>query len=203
MKKLAARDFEDLLQVAISGSPDDFIPKLTLLKCAIPVFEDLLPRQHGSIIRKLLFELATWHALAKLRLHTESTLYDLENSTTRLGQILRKFNSVVCANYETKELPSEIAARGRRAAAARSKKAGKTAPATTLPTQPSTTAEPPNVDIPENVAPNLTTQQATHRVAKPKLRNYNMYTYKLHSLPSYPRAIREQGTTDGYNSQTV
>jgi len=99
---------------------------------------------------KLLFELATWHALAKLRLHTESTLYDLENSTTRLGQILRKFDSVVCANYETKELPSEIAACGCRVAAARSKKAGKTAPATTLPIQPSTMAEPPNVNILEN-----------------------------------------------------
>ncbi|PPQ80385.1 hypothetical protein CVT24_000610 [Panaeolus cyanescens] len=48
MKKLAAHNFEDLLQYAI------------------PVFEGLLEDQHDQIIGRLLFELATWHALAKL-----------------------------------------------------------------------------------------------------------------------------------------
>ena len=65
----------------------------------------------------LLFELATWHALAKLHLHTESTVIALENSTTRLGIALRKFQSTICAEFETRDLPSEEAARGRRKAA--------------------------------------------------------------------------------------
>ena len=74
-------------------------------------------------MRKLLFELATWHGLAKLRLHTESTLTDLENSGTRLGNLLRTFNTDVCSDYATRELPSEEAARGRRLAA-KAQKAG-------------------------------------------------------------------------------
>ncbi|PPQ89051.1 hypothetical protein CVT25_006542, partial [Psilocybe cyanescens] len=95
MKKLAARDFEDLLQ------------------CAIPVFEGLLPKKHDDIVQDLLFELATWHGLAKLRLHTEFTITDLENSATRLGTLLRKFKADVCCAYDTRDLPSEEAARGR------------------------------------------------------------------------------------------
>lgn len=69
---------------------------------------------HDKIIQELLFELSTWHALAKLRLHTESTLVDLENSTIRLGHSMRNFEKNVCSHYETKELPSELAARTRR-----------------------------------------------------------------------------------------
>ena len=111
MKKLAARDFEDLLQVQITFH---FAAKLlTNYKCAIPVFEGLLPKKHDRIIQKLLFELSTWHGLAKLRLHTETTVNALETSTTRLGQILPKFSGTVCPAYNTFDLPSEEAARVR------------------------------------------------------------------------------------------
>ncbi|KAN0118275.1 hypothetical protein V8E52_005251 [Russula decolorans] len=78
IKKLAARDFEDLLQ------------------CAIPVFEGLLPSPHNKIVLDLLFSLAAWHAYAKLRLHTKMTLGFLEASTTVLGQILRWFVNITC-----------------------------------------------------------------------------------------------------------
>ena len=64
----------------------------------------------------MLFELATWHAFAKLRTQTETTLNGLENSTTRLGDIVRKFANKVCLNYHTKELPTEHAIRIRRQA---------------------------------------------------------------------------------------
>ncbi|KAF9548000.1 hypothetical protein CPC08DRAFT_591470, partial [Agrocybe pediades] len=104
MKKLAARDFEDLLQ------------------CAIPVFEGILPtNSHNNHIMDLLFVLCTWHALAKLRLHTASTLNGLQESTKSLGQLLRDFVRKVCSKYKTKELPREEAARTRRRAAAASK----------------------------------------------------------------------------------
>jgi hypothetical protein len=62
----------------------------------------------------LLFRLAEWHALAKLRMHTESTLATLENVTTVLGRELRKFNETTCSAFKTVELESEAAARGRR-----------------------------------------------------------------------------------------
>ncbi|KAF9521934.1 hypothetical protein CPB83DRAFT_872126 [Crepidotus variabilis] len=122
MKKLAARDFEDLLL------------------CAIPVFEGLLPPVYDRIVRNLLFELATWHALAKLCLHTETTLNDLENSTTRLGEAVRIFEKDVCAHYVTKELPSEEAARGRREAR---KRAANNAPTTISSNLPKSTAKKP------------------------------------------------------------
>lgn len=58
----------------------------------------------------------TWHALAKLRLHTETTIIDLENSTVRLGECMRKFAKDVCPQYNTRELPSELVARSRKKA---------------------------------------------------------------------------------------
>ena len=69
---------------------------------------------HDKIIRKLLFELAAWHSLAKLQLHTESTLDALENSATRLGNLLRIFKNNVCSGYVTQDLPSKEAACGQR-----------------------------------------------------------------------------------------
>ncbi|KAK2459296.1 hypothetical protein APHAL10511_008685 [Amanita phalloides] len=94
MKKLAARDYEDLLQ------------------CALPVFEGLLPYEFDTVIQDLLFKLCTWHALAKLHLHTESTVHALERSSQCLGFALQDFKKKVCSCYMTKELPSEEAACG-------------------------------------------------------------------------------------------
>ena len=65
----------------------------------------------------LLFELETWYGMAKLWMHTDSTLNDLDFSMTQLGRALRCFSKVTCATYKTQELPSEEAARGRRKAA--------------------------------------------------------------------------------------
>jgi hypothetical protein len=79
-------------------------------QCAIPIFKGLLPKEHDKTILELLFELETWHMLASLRLHTDSTLRALKDSTTRLGQLLRHFQSTTCTAYETYKLPSEEAA---------------------------------------------------------------------------------------------
>lgn len=87
-----------------------FIPQ-----CAIPVFEGLLPEPYNSVILDLLFTLAEWHALAKLRMHTESTVELLRGATRTLGQTLRRFQKKVCDAFpNTKELDKEEAARGRR-----------------------------------------------------------------------------------------
>lgn len=113
MKKLAGRDFEDLLQVRALFSyltPDILIH----IQCSIPVFEDLLSPPHENIVRELLFELATWHGLAKLRLHTDTTINSLEHSTRRLGEAIRKFKSETCTQLEARDLPAEDAARARR-----------------------------------------------------------------------------------------
>ena len=105
MKKLAGRDFEDLLQ------------------CAIPVFERLLPEPHNFHVMKLLFRIAEWHGLAKLRMHTEATLDQLEQVTTDLGHLMRDFRDKTCANFNTTELAREAEAQNRHNARKESTKA--------------------------------------------------------------------------------
>lgn len=96
MKKLAARDFEDLLQ------------------CSVPAFDGLLPEPFNSTVRILLYRTAEWHTFAKLRLHTDSSLGHLDQLTTDLGKLMRKFRDVSDANFTTVELPREKEARNRR-----------------------------------------------------------------------------------------
>ena len=98
------------------------------MQCALPIFEGLLLEPYGTIVMDLLFELATWHGLAKMCLHTESTIQSLWHSRTRLGMLLRQFQSVTCEAYITWELPSEEAACGhwKAAEAAKWSTAGKT-----------------------------------------------------------------------------
>ena len=121
--------------------------------------------------------MATWHFLAKLRLHTESTVTSLMTSTTRLGIALRKFISITCEAYVTKDLPSEEAARGRRQAALAQKNGinGK------QPSKPSETS----------------TGTSTRE------RKFNLSAYKPHAIPDYAQYIHLYGTTDGFTSQVV
>lgn len=64
----------------------------------------------------LLFTLAHWHGLAKLRLHTDLTLTIMDNETTSLGQQFRNFTKKTCAAFKTEELAREANARKRRQA---------------------------------------------------------------------------------------
>lgn len=66
---------------------------------------------------KLLYRTAEWHALAKLRLHTDTTLDMLEQLTVEFGKLIQQFRDVTCAEYDTVELPRETAAHHRRQAA--------------------------------------------------------------------------------------
>lgn len=66
----------------------------------------------------LVFTLAQWHALAKLRMHTESTLNALDAHTTVLGRRLRRFQKSSAAAFHTTESTSEFDARRRRRDAA-------------------------------------------------------------------------------------
>ncbi len=70
----------------------------------------------------MLFELCQWHAYAKLRLHSEGTLFKFEAATPTLGAAMRAFKRKVCTCWVTKELPSETQSRQRRATKAAAKK---------------------------------------------------------------------------------
>ncbi|KAF9230744.1 hypothetical protein BU15DRAFT_83245 [Melanogaster broomeanus] len=98
LKKMTAQGFEDLLQ------------------CALPVFENLLPKPHNSQVQRLLFYLCHWHALAKLRMHTDYTLDIMERLTVQLAQEMRKFAAETCPAFVTKELRREAESRRRREA---------------------------------------------------------------------------------------
>ena len=78
------------------------------------MFEGLLQEPYNTILMTLLYRTAEWHAFAKLRLHTESTLQHLERLTTELGQLTRKFRDATQSAFATFELPKETEARKRR-----------------------------------------------------------------------------------------
>lgn len=65
-------------------------------------------------VLKVLFNLAHWHGLAKLRMHTDPTLDILSQATMSLGESLRDFQEKTCTMFQTRELERERAARQRR-----------------------------------------------------------------------------------------
>ncbi|TEB04000.1 hypothetical protein FA13DRAFT_1654889, partial [Coprinellus micaceus] len=154
MKKKAARDFEDMLQ------------------CAIPVFDGLLPDSvQDKAVLSVLSACAEWHALAKLRMHTDNTLDLLERATQDLANELRSFISNVCSKIQTEELAAETEARERREA----RKAEK-----------------------EEIKRQ---ERALKKRKKPKLVKLNICTPKFHFLGDYVKYIRLFGTTDNYSTQ--
>lgn len=78
------------------------------------MFDGLLATAgHNDMVLDLIFDFAVWHAYAKLRLHSDTTLTLFDDSLRSLGFFLRLFKSKVCPAYATRELPSEEAARTR------------------------------------------------------------------------------------------
>ncbi|TEB22838.1 hypothetical protein FA13DRAFT_1640684, partial [Coprinellus micaceus] len=161
MKQLGARDFEDLLQ------------------CALPTFEGLLPDGHNDRIQDLLFAMAHWHALSKLRMHTDTTLQLLDSWTSVLGEAARTFAALTCSLFQTRELKSEYEARKRKESQRSSRKGGKGEP---------------------NINP---TQSSVSDEGGRKPRGWSLSTPKFHSLGDVVNYIKRAGTTDSYSTQLV
>ncbi|KAI1786640.1 hypothetical protein LXA43DRAFT_855526, partial [Ganoderma leucocontextum] len=73
-KRLAARDYEAFLIVSASFKCRLYTILSLSPQTIMPAFEGLLDLPDDKNVADLLFELANWHALAKLRLHTAITL---------------------------------------------------------------------------------------------------------------------------------
>ena len=58
--------------------------------------------------------MAHWHGLAKLHMHTDTTLALFSRVTTSFGNSLRVFKEKTCKMYTTRELERERATRMRR-----------------------------------------------------------------------------------------
>ena len=85
------------------------------------MIEGLLSEQDEKDVFDLVFILSTWHAYAKLRLHTDHTLASFDALTKPLGVALRHFAGKFSDRFDTKELPKEAEARKRRAAKGKGK----------------------------------------------------------------------------------
>ncbi|KAG1805950.1 uncharacterized protein BJ212DRAFT_1283150, partial [Suillus subaureus] len=149
MKRLAAWDFEDILQ------------------CAIPVFKGLLPTPHDVVVQSLLYRFTQWHALAKPRTHSESTLGFLDQMFKNLLRQLWKFCNLTCTVFDTVELPKEKAAHQQRFAQC----AGLT--------------------------------NASSESSGPRVKRFNLSTYKFHAMGDYVQMIKLFGTTDSFTTQIV
>ena len=111
-KRMGARNYEDFLQVGHIG----VVVRNGLLinwQCAIPVSEGLLPEPHNGKVLQLLFTFGHWHGLAKLRMHTDTTLVILDDETTCLGNQLRQFQSNTCSAFTRWKLMHETKAQER------------------------------------------------------------------------------------------
>ncbi len=151
------------------------------------------------VVLDLLFILCTWHAYAKLRLHTTSTLTALKETTTLLGQQLRLWVKKTCGSFDTQELPKEEGARHRRKAASTQKSKVCSRKAGRLGRKDGGKAKAKS-----KASSSATPNTKTKEVYKGKLRKFfNICTYKLHALGHYVAAIARFGTTDGYSTQLV
>ncbi len=139
-------------------------------------------------ISNLLYVASYWHALAKMRMHTDSSLALLEATTTILGQELRQFALVTCAAFNTRETQSEYEAR-KRAEERRTRGV----------------AANPSASVPPSASATPSGQQAggVPAVAGRRPRQYNLKTIKLHFLGDYTASIRQFGTTDSWTTQIV
>ena len=146
----------------------------------------------------LLFVLAHWHALAKLRQHTDLSLDVLESVTDHLSKILKEFQATTCAAYDTRELKREKAARVRKAEKKSSSNQS---------TVNTNTANLASVVEDSSTAPGLSQLQEV--VPKPKKttgrlrKTLNLNTYKDHALGDYVESIRQNGTVDSYSTELV
>ena len=146
----------------------------------------------------LLFVLAHWHALAKLRQHTDLSLDVLESVTDHLSKILKEFQATTCAAYDTRELKREKTARTRKA----EKKSSSNEPIVNINTaslapvvEDSSTAS--GLSQLQEVAPQP--KKTTGRLRK----TLNLKTYKDHALGDYVESIRQNGTVDSYSTELV
>jgi hypothetical protein len=114
LKKPQARDYEDMLQVSriilVLRSPSS-----NMLQCSIIVFEGLLGEPFNSYVLDALYVLCFWHSLAKMRVHTESTLVIFKDATVALGWYVRRLATAIDSHFDVKESQREFNARKKRA----------------------------------------------------------------------------------------
>ncbi|KIM42576.1 hypothetical protein M413DRAFT_408453 [Hebeloma cylindrosporum] len=197
LSKLAARDYEDILQ------------------CCIPCLEGLLPSPHNETILDLLYVLNYWHSLAKLRMHTDTTLRIFRQTTTLLGDALRYFANETCKHFKTFETDKEYQARNRATARQVAKQSAPAASSAGVPPAQSQ-ADLPSAPVSVQAAGLRSEAPVAVQAAllspsapiapqfgssgkRPKF--FNIGTPKTHFFPDYAEQIENLGTTDNLSSK--
>ena len=149
----------------------------------IPCIAGLLPEPYNSNVLELVYIVMHWHALAKLHMHTDSTLAVLDSTTTLLGTRLRQF-ATDCKSLDVRETQREYATR-QRAILSRQRKH----------------ASPHAVNTPHSgiVASSQPNDPHSGRMRRP----LNLNTIKIHALGDYVEHIRLFGTVDSTSTQLV
>jgi hypothetical protein len=171
--------------------------------------------------------MAHWHALAKLRLHTDVTLAAMDSMTVLLGNKLRLFQRKTCSAFSTRELKRERDARVRRqnpkaktndrpSATPRNPPVQKSTGASTRATTAASRAGPSSKDLaaldhdPSLTMPLIGSSEASDGSPGParckegsREKTFNLNTYKFHALGDYVATIRQFGTTDSYSTEMV
>ena len=186
LSKLAAHDYEDILQ------------------CIIPCIEGLLPSPHNETILDLLYIIAYWHSLAKLRMHTDSSLQELRQLTTIMGEHLRYFADETCQHFQTFKTDKEYQARNRAVA----RRLAKSTPSLPAATELAVDPLPAHPVVPEPQAQSTPTSSKVQTLApftktgkRPK--TFNISTPKAHFYPDYADQIELHGTTDSLSTKLV
>ena len=196
LSKLAAHDYEDILQ------------------CIIPCIEGLIPSSHNETILDLLYVIAYWHSLAKLRMHTDSSLQEFRQVTTLLGEGLRYFADETCQHFQTFETDKEYQARNWTTA----RRLAKLPPSLPVagndiedrlgspPPRPMLASEP--MQGPPSVTLSQTSSEANRNSAPfeksgKRRKTFNISTPKAHFFPDYAEQIELYGTTDSLSTKLV
>ena len=105
--------FEDVLQVRPLYL---YIQKSLELLHSVPCqsLRYCFPPSHDESTQPLLFQLAEWHTLAKLHLHTEEILTLLHQALHWMSDQLHKFKEQTYSKFNISKLPQEATQRKRR-----------------------------------------------------------------------------------------
>ena len=144
--------------------------------------EKLIPQE--DVILDLLYHLACWHSLSKLRMHTTGTLDMLDRATVHLGIALRKFSAEVGINYASSST-NESRPQRQRSEAVKPKSSTRNPQAHAMPKSKAATS---------HGGKSLRTREAP---------TFNFNTFKVHNLGHYRDCIERHGATDGYSTQLV
>jgi hypothetical protein len=141
--------------------------------------------------------------LAKLRIHTNSTLRILDEVTVNTGTEFRAFTTKTCAAFDTRELSREVDAHKRHELKKSREKSTSNSQSMLgdqiasgnhvirdgQPAFTGTTSVPGSTDH--------------HGHNGPKRRKFNLTVYKYHALGDYTKTIRRLGTTDSFSTEPV